>query len=199
MGIDLEVHSSTKYMGGHSDLIGGVVIGSKDDIDPISLNEYEMLGAKMAPIEAWLLLRSLRTFPIRMERHQSSGLAVAKFLEGHPKVEAVLYPGLESSPQYALGQKQMSGYTGLMSFKLTTDDVETVKAFVNGLKIFQIGVSWGGHESLGYVPAISYSKELDAARFKSMGISFGDIRISVGLEHMDDLINDLDQSLAQIK
>jgi len=198
MGIDLEVHSYTKYLGGHSDLIGGVVIGGEKDVDEIFHNEYELLGAKTAPMEAWLLLRSLRTLTMRIEKHQQNALAIAQFLEKHSKVASVRYPGLKSFPQYELGQKQMKGYTGLMSFNLKTDKLKEIKSFVNDLKIFQIGVSWGGHESLVYVPAISYLKELDVKQFKNMGISLSDIRISVGLEHASDLIDDLDSSLNQI-
>ena len=184
MGIDLEVHSTSKYLGGHSDLIGGVVIGNTVDIDAIFHNEYELLGAKTAPMEAWLLLRSLRSLSVRVEKHQASALVIAHYLEQHPKIQSVRYPGLESHPQYALGQQQMTGYTGLLSFQLHTDELSKIKAFVNNLTIFQIGVSWGGHESLVYVPAISYLKELTPEQFKRMGISLGDIRISVGLEHV---------------
>ena len=162
------------------------------------MDEYELLGAKTAPIEAWLILRSLRTLPIRLERHQHNAMAVAEFLENHPKVNSVRYPGLKSFSQYKLGKKQMSGYTGLMSFRLKTPIREEIKAFVNGLKIFQIGVSWGGHESLVYVPAISYFKEMDKKQFDNLGISMSDIRISVGLEHKEDLIRDLERSLENI-
>jgi len=199
MGIDLEVHSFTKYLGGHSDLIGGVVIGSHEEVDSIFHNEYELLGAKTAPMEAWLLLRSLRTLTMRVEKHQSNGIAVANFLEGHSQVEFVRYPGLSSFPQSELYKKQMTGSTGLMSFNLKTENLEEIKSFVNRLNIFQIGVSWGGHESLVYVPAISYLKELDEKQFKNMGISLSDIRISVGLEHVDDLIDDLKNSLDLIE
>jgi len=195
MGVDLEVHSLSKYIGGHSDLIGGVVIGSEKDIDAIFHLEYELLGMKMAPMEAWLLLRSLRTLPMRVERHQENTLKIAAFLEAHPKVSLVNYPGQPSFPQYELGKRQMSGYTGLLSFRLATEDLSKIKAFVNGLNVFKIGVSWGGHESLVYVPAISYLKELNEKQFADMGISLGDIRISVGLEHVDDLIEDLKQVL----
>ena len=198
MGIDLEVHSVSKYLGGHSDLIGGVVIGSSEEIDAIFHHEYELLGMKTAPMEAWLLLRSLRTLPMRVERHQSNALAVAEFLESSPKIEQVHYPGLKSFPQYERGKEQMSGYTGLLSFKLKSTDLERIKTFVNSLEVFQIGVSWGGHESLVYAPAISYLKELNEEQFEGMGISLGDIRISVGLEHVDDLITDLERALATL-
>ena len=156
MGIDIEVHSCSKYFGGHSDLIGGVVIGKKEDLDSIFLNEYEMLGPKTAPMEAWLLMRSLRTLPMRLEKHQENAMAVASFLEKHPKITSIKYPGLPSFPQYELGKKQMSGYGGLMAFQVKTNDLDKIKAFFDTLKIFQKGVGWGGHESLVYVPAISY-------------------------------------------
>ena len=195
MGVDLEIHSCTKYLGGHSDIIGGVIIGKATDLNSISKNEYELLGSKTAPMEAWLLLRSLRTLTIRLARHQESGSKVAHFLKNHNKIAEVNYPGLDSHPQHELAKKQMQGFTGLMSFKLDSDNLDHIKAFVNALKLFQIGVSWGGHESLVYVPAISYLKELNAEQFKNMGISLGDVRISVGLEDADDLIADLKDAL----
>lgn len=191
MGVDLEVHSCSKYIGGHSDVISGVVIGNEELIQHIFSYEYELLGAKMAPFEAWLLLRSLRTLPIRMQQHQLNGLEVATFLEGHSFVKKVHYPGLASSSQYELGKKQMTGYTGVLSFIIDTDNVETIKVFVNTLKLFKLGVSWGGHESLVYVPAISYLKEMTTLQFTQLGISLGDIRLSIGLEDVEDLIDDL--------
>lgn len=195
MGIDLEIHSCSKYLGGHSDLVAGVVIGQKEALDAMMVREGELLGGVMAPFEAWLLTRSLRTLPIRMRQHEANALQVARFLEGHPEVSRVLYPGLESHPQYALARRQMTGATGLMGFELATEDVDAIKRFVNALTLFQLGVSWGGHESLIYAPAISYLKELPPERFAAMGIAAGTMRISVGLEHADDLIYDLEQAL----
>lgn len=198
MGIDLEIHSCSKYLGGHSDIIGGVVIGKEEDIKSIFHNEYELLGAKTAPMEGWLLLRSLRTLTVRLRQHQESTLKIAQYLENHSMVIEVNYPGLKSHSQYELAQKQMEGFTGLLSFKLNTNNLDEIKAFVNKLKLFQIGVSWGGHESLIYVPAISYLKELSEQQFENMGISLGDVRISVGLEAVDDLLSDLDNALIEI-
>ncbi|WP_242134176.1 trans-sulfuration enzyme family protein [Aestuariivivens marinum] len=198
LGVDLEIHSCTKYIGGHSDVVAGIVIGSKRDIDNLFTKEFELLGAKIAPFEAWLLLRSLRTLKIRMEQHQKSALAVAQFLESHPKIEKINYPGLKSFPQYELGKKQMTGYGGLMSFQLKTFDLNKIKTFFNNLNLFQIGVSWGGHESLIYAPAISYLKELSKEQFEGMGISLGDMRISIGLENTEDLIDDLYNGLKLI-
>lgn len=196
MGVDLEVHSCSKYLGGHSDIITGAVIGRKEDIDSISTREYEWLGAKIAPFEAWLLLRSLRTLTIRMEQHQKNALKVANFLEGHEKISKVYYPGLDSYPQKDLAKKQMSGYSGLLSFSLKTEDLKTIKKFVNSLRLFKIGVSWGGYESLIYAPAISYLKEMNENQFKDTGLSLGDMRISVGLENTEDLIADLEKALS---
>jgi cystathionine beta-lyase/cystathionine gamma-synthase len=133
-----------------------------------------------------------------MERHQSNALKVATFLSNHSEVVNVDYPGLPSFKQQELAQKQMTGYSGLMSFELRTKNLELIKLFFNSLKLFSIGVSWGGHESLIYAPAISYLKELSPEQFEGMGISLGDMRISVGLENVDDLIEDLDQSLSLI-
>ncbi len=199
MGIELEVHSCSKYLAGHSDLVAGVVIGKEKDITEIAVNEYEILGGKMAPFETWLIVRSLRTLPIRMLKHQENAIKIARFLEGHPKISKVRYPGLESFPQYELGKKQMQGFSGLMGFELNSGDVQQIKQFFNSLKIFQIGVSWGGHESLIYAPAISYLKELPEEQFKGMGISPGNMRISVGLESSEDLIHDLEEALVHIK
>ncbi|MDO6447038.1 aminotransferase class I/II-fold pyridoxal phosphate-dependent enzyme [Colwellia sp. 1_MG-2023] len=198
LGIDLEIHSCSKYLGGHSDIVSGILIGSEKLINAIHVREYELLGAKMAPMEAWFLLRSLRTLDLRMERHQKSALKIAQFLERHPKVAKVNYPGLTSFPQYKLAKQQMSGFSGLMSFQLKTTDLTQIKTFFNGLNLFQIGVSWGGHESLIYAPAISGLKEQNPEQFKKMAISLNDMRISIGLENVEDLIADLTESLALI-
>jgi cystathionine beta-lyase/cystathionine gamma-synthase len=198
MDVDLEVHSCSKYIGGHSDVIAGVVIGNTDEMDSISVNEFELLGGKIAPIEAWLLMRSLRTLPIRMKAHEENAMQVARFLESHEKIESVSYPGLESFGQYELAKKQMTGFSGLMAFKLKTSDLQKIKRFFNSLGLFKIGVSWGGHESLIYAPAISYLKELSETQFEALGISLGDMRISVGLEDAGDLIDDLTQALGTI-
>ena len=195
LGIDFEVHSVSKYLGGHSDLVAGAVLGKKYEMAELFAREYEWLGGKISPFEAWLLIRSLRTLPLRMQRHQENAMKVAQFLEEHSQIAQVRYPGLLSFPQYNLGKKQMSGYSGLLSFQLKTNEIEQVKVFYNALKMFHKGVSWGGFESLAYAPAISYLKELSPEQFANMGISTGDIRISVGLENAEDLIADLAQAL----
>ncbi|SNY94863.1 trans-sulfuration enzyme family protein [Flagellimonas pacifica] len=198
MGIDLEVHSCTKYIGGHSDLVAGVIIGSNELLDQIYLREYEWLGGKISPMESWLITRSLQTLPARMRIHETNALQIATFLDEHPKIEKVNHPGLKSFDQYELGKRQMTGYSGLLSFRLKTNDLKRIKTFFNSLDIFQIGVSWGGHESLIYALAISYGKELNQQQFAGTGLTYGDIRISVGLENVEDLIEDLKQGLLLI-
>jgi len=194
MGVDLEVHSVSKYLGGHSDIVAGVIIGGKKDLSEILMKEHALLGPKMAPFESWLLLRSLRTLSLRMKAHEEGGLLVAKYLDAHPKVKKVNHPGLKTFPQYDLASRQMSGFGSLMSFELVTNDLAKIKSFVDGLQLFHLGVSWGGYESLVYAPVISYAKELPPERFDAMGITAGLIRISVGLEQPDDLIQDLTQA-----
>jgi len=195
LGIDIEVHSVSKYLCGHSDVVAGVIVASKEIMDQIITAEHELLGAKMAPFEGWLILRSLRSLPFRIKAHQENAFAVAEFLESHPKINRVYWPGLKSFPQYDLGKKQMSGYTGLMSFELATEDISKIKDFINTLKYFKLGVSWGGHDSLVYAPVISYLKELTPDQFKDKGIKASIIRISVGLEDHEDLTQDLAKAL----
>ena len=199
MGIDLEVHSCSKYFGGHSDIVAGIVVGKEADVKSIFDREHAFLGAKMSPFEAWLILRSLRTLKIRMMQHQENALAVAKYLNNHPKVKKVMYSGLENFDQYELAKEQMKGFSGLMGFVINSDNLDDIKKFFNSLKCFRIGVSWGGHESLIYAPAISYLKEMPKEQFDAMGISLGVMRISVGLEDYNDLIADLDEALKNIK
>jgi len=196
VGIDIEIHSVSKYICGHSDVVAGVVVGSKEIIDQIILAEHELLGAKMAPFEGWLITRSLRTLAIRMKAHQENAFHVAEFLEAHPMVKKVFWPGLKSFDQYELAQQQMTGYSGLMSLELATKDISKIKAFVDGLKLFKLGVSWGGHDSLVYAPVISYLKELSPDQFAAVGINESIIRISVGLEDKEDLVKDLDNALS---
>jgi cystathionine beta-lyase len=195
MGIDLEVHSCSKYIGGHSDVVAGLVIGKTADIDAIFLKEAAWFGAKIAPFEAWLLLRSLRTLPLRLEQHQKSTMAIAESLAAHPKIKKVYYPGLPGFEQAELCKRQMTGFTGLFAFELRCNELEKIKKFVNSLELFSIGVSWGGHESLVYAPAISYLKELSPDKFAAMGISLGTIRLSIGLEDPEDLLADIEKAL----
>jgi cystathionine beta-lyase len=190
-GIDIVVHSVSKYLGGHSDLVGGALITSKEIMDQLFYHEYQLLGGVMPPYEAWLLMRGLRTLPIRMKAHQESGLKIASFLEEHPAVKKINYPGLPSSPEYQLGKQQLKGYSGLLSFELKNNQFEAVRAVINHLKQFQIGVSWGGFESLVISPNYGYNVD----QLVKSGMDPGLIRISVGLEHVDELMEDLDAAL----
>jgi cystathionine beta-lyase len=194
-GIDIVVHSVSKYLGGHSDLVGGALITSKVVMDQLFYHEYQLLGGAMPPYEAWLLMRGLRTLPIRMKAHQETSLKMASFLYNHPAVKKVNYPGLESSPDYLIGTQQLKGYSGLMSFELKNNSFEIVRKVINSLKQFKIGVSWGGFESLVISPNYGYNAE----QLKANGLDPGLIRISAGLENCDELINDLESALLYAK
>jgi cystathionine beta-lyase len=187
LGIDLVLHSATKYLGGHSDVVAGVVMGPRDRMERLSAWEGRLLGGILDPFAAWLLLRGVRTLPLRMERHQENGLGVARFLEVHAAVARVHYPGLESHPQHELGRRQMRGFSGLMSLELRDASKEATLRFVDGLRHFGIGVSWGGFESL----AIPFTHAPAGGADPTWAV-----RLSVGLETLDDLLADLDQALA---
>lgn len=189
-GIDMVVHSASKYLGGHSDIIGGVVIGRADAMEKITHEERALFGANMDPHQSWLLLRGMRTLPVRMRQHQESAMKIAEFLESHSKVEQVYYPGLKSHPQYELGRKLYTGYTGLISF-LPRASEQGIREMIPKLHYFEFGPSWGGFESLIVDPGVGISEEASQAT----GIPRGLLRISVGLESVDSLIADLDQAL----
>ena len=192
-GIDVVVHSTTKYIGGHSDVTGGVIVSSEALIERV-WNHHIVAGAVLSPFDGWLLLRSLRTLGVRVERHNQNALALARFLESHPKVDRVNYPGLESHPQHELAQRQMSGFTGLLSVELR-GNYQSAKRFISSLKLVAYAVSLGGFESLVVHPAAMWSKHLSPDQLHSMGVSESLVRISVGLEDEGDLINDFAQAL----
>ncbi|MGW4470176.1 trans-sulfuration enzyme family protein [Nonomuraea sp. NPDC004354] len=187
MGVDLVIHSLSKYVGGHSDLVGGVVAGSAELIRPIALTEYQLYGAAMSPHDAAKVIKGLRTLPVRMAAHQERGLAVAAFLDKHEAVRAVHHPGLPSHPDNELAARQMSGFSSVFGFEVDSDDRRAVAAFLDGLRAFRIGVSWGGFESLVIAPALTIEESVRA----TMGIPVGLVRLSVGLEPADTLIEDL--------
>ncbi|MFI9590408.1 trans-sulfuration enzyme family protein [Nonomuraea sp. NPDC052265] len=191
LGVDLVVHSLSKYVGGHSDLVGGVVVGPSRLIRPLALTEYQLYGAAMSPHDAAKVIKGLRTLPVRMAAHQERGLAVAAFLERHPAVRAVNHPGLPSHPGHATALRQMSGFSSLFSIELATDDRQQVALFLDKLRNFRIGVSWGGFESLVNAPALTIEESVRA----TMGIPVGLARLSIGLEPAATLIQDLDQAL----
>jgi cystathionine beta-lyase len=193
-GMDLTLHSATKYLGGHSDILAGAVMGPKALMEGIKAQEGGLVGGILDPFAAWLMLRGIRTLPLRMERHQSSALAVARFLEEHPRVARVHYPGLPSHPQHDLGRRQMRGCSGLLSFELKDGTQADAYAFVNRLRYFGIGVSWGGFESLA-VPTMFGTGRGDFAMASSRAARWG-ARLHVGLETVEDLLDDLENALA---
>jgi cystathionine beta-lyase len=189
MGIDLVLHSATKFIGGHSDTLGGVVVGRDEALHQKVAVEAELLGGSPDPFAAWLLLRGLRTLALRMEQHQRSGLALAHLLAEHPAVLRVYHPGLESNPGYAVGRRQMRGCSGLFSFALREQSREATNHFVDRLRLFSIGCSWGGYESLvvaGQSADLFYDDPHEPPWI---------IRLHAGLESTDDLLADLRQAL----
>ncbi len=194
-GADIVLHSATKYLSGHGDVLAGAVLGSREHITAIRKQGLRFLtGATISPFTAFLVLRGLKTLELRVERHNTSALAVARFLDEHRKIGTVSYPGLPSSPYHALARRQMGGGDGLVAFE-HQDGFEAARKFVNRLRLVRIAVSLGDPESLIQHPATmthaGYSKE-DRARF---GLSEGLLRLSVGLENIDDILEDLEQAL----
>jgi len=192
-GIDIVTHSATKYLGGHNDLLGGVVLGRKELTTPI--REYlKITGGVIDPHPSYLLIRGLKTFELRMKRHNESGQRVAEYLESHPKVKRVYYPGLASHPHHDVAKRQMKGFGGVVTFEVK-DDVSYALEFMSRLKIISIGPSLGGVESLITHPAtISYYNVPREERL-ALGIKDGLIRLAVGVENIEDIINDIDQAL----
>lgn len=188
LGIDIAVHSGTKYVSGHSDIVLGLAAGSRDAMRKIR-RPASLLGACLSPADASLAIRGLRTLPLRMRRHEESALAIARRLESHPKVRKVLHPALESFPSHASWKRQFSGSSGLFSFLLDGDEYR----FCDSLKLFLIGVSWGGYESLVF-PARA-SAPVDPKQTLRPDMPQGLIRLSVGLEDPEDLWEDLERAL----
>lgn len=192
-GIDIVMHTLTKYIGGHSDLIGGVLVSKDDEFMKKIMIQRDWFGGVLGSMEAWLAIRGIRTLDVRLQRHYETGLAVAKFLESHEKIDHVYYTGLKSHPQYELARKQQKGESGLLSVKVkgSTKDVET---FVNNLKLFGIGCSWGGYESL----AIAYTYNWNDEQLAYHNLNRNIVRIHCGLEGSENLIADLAQALDKI-
>jgi cystathionine beta-lyase/cystathionine gamma-synthase len=188
-GIDLVLHSASKYIGGHSDTVAGVVSGSAALIHQINQTTYSMFGAKLSPFEAWLLLRGLRTLPLRLPRHEASALAIARQLRDHPDVARIFHPAFSDHP----GRETLIGWTGLFSFEVS--ETIDVPRFIDALRLFRIGVSWGGHESL-VVPALAtlrQTPENNALAYFSVSARL--IRLHIGLEDPAALWADLEQAL----
>lgn len=194
LGADLSLHSSTKYLNGHSDVIGGVVMSRRKDLAERLKFLQKSIGAVPSPFDCYLVMRSLKTLALRMREHEKNALAIARFLESHPKVESVIYPGLESHPQHALAKAQMSGFGGMISFRVK-GDLEQARKLLERVQIFALAESLGGVESLIEHPAIMTHASVPAGVREKLGISDTLIRISVGVEDLDDLRRDLDQAL----
>ena len=195
-GIDIVLHSATKYLGGHSDLIAGaLVIGKKDDeLVSRMANIVNSLGPITSAFDSYLILRSLKTLAVRMERHCENALAIAKHFESHKEISEVIYPGLSNHPQHDLAGNQMKGFGGIISMNIK-GGLEKSKSFLEKTRIFALAESLGGVESLIEHPALMTHASLPKDRRESIGISDGLVRLSVGLESLDDLIEDIEQAL----
>ncbi|GAB4257569.1 MAG: cystathionine gamma-synthase [Thermoleophilia bacterium] len=194
LGVDIVLHSTTKYLNGHSDVVGGVVITKRDDLAERLGYLVNALGLANSPFDAWLVLRGVKTLGPRMEAHQRGAAALARFLAGHPKVMRVYYPGLEDHPGHELAKRQQTGFGGMLSFDLDVDALEP-DVFFERLRFFSLAESLGGVESLIEQPwTMSHAAMSEAAR-RAAGISPGTMRVSVGIEHPDDLVEDMEQAL----
>ncbi|GIS22496.1 MAG: cystathionine beta-lyase [Gammaproteobacteria bacterium] len=195
-GIDIVLHSATKYLGGHSDLIAGaLVIGKKDDaLVSRMANIVNSLGPITGAFDSYLILRSLKTLAVRMERHSENAMAIAKHFESHKEISEVIYPGLTNHPQHDLASKQMNGFGGIISMNIK-GGLEKSKSFLERTKIFALAESLGGVESLIEHPALMTHASLPKDRREMIGISDGLVRLSVGLESLDDLVEDIEQAL----
>ncbi len=195
-GIDLVVHSATKYLGGHNDLMAGVVVGKPDTIQAIREHQG-MFGALASPFTAYMLIRGLKTFAIRMRHQNASGQRISEFLEAHPKVERVWYPGLASHPAHAIAKKQMRGFGSLISFTIK-GGLSDASRVVDACEIPYLAPSLGGPESLIEQPALMSYYDKSPEERGALGIRENLVRMSVGLESAEDLIADLDQALAKL-
>jgi cystathionine gamma-lyase/cystathionine beta-lyase/cystathionine gamma-lyase/homocysteine desulfhydrase len=196
-GADLVVHSTTKFLNGHSDSVGGVVIAVRDEHVEWLRFVQNAEGAILGPMDAWLVLRGTKTLPIRMERHNVNAQTLAEFLAGHPKVAQVYYPGLPSHPQHALAKKQMRGFGGLISF--TLGSLDRARTLLNSVRLMALAESLGGVETLISHPATMTHASVPVERRQQIGITDDMVRVSVGIEDIDDLRADLEQALDRIR
>ncbi len=198
MGADIVVHSATKYLNGHSDMVGGIAVVADDDLAERLGFLQNSTGAIAGPFDSFLALRGLKTLGVRMPRHCENALTIARFLEDHPKIEKILYPGLESHPQHALAKSQMADFGGIVSIEVA-GGLAGAKAMMEQCEVFALAESLGGVESLINHPAIMTHASVPKEIRDQIGISDGLVRLSVGIEDVDDLIADLDQALEAIR
>lgn len=193
-GIDIVVHSATKFLNGHGDVVAGLLCGTHEMIEKVKLTVLKDIGGTMSPHDAWLIMRGIKTLPLRMERHCQNALAIAEYLESHDKVEHVYYPGLKSHDGYQFIGKQMSAAGGVIAFEIK-GGVEEAQAFINKMKLFSIAVSLGDAESLIQHPASMTHSPYSKEEREMAGISDSLIRVSIGLENVLDIKADLEQAL----
>jgi cystathionine gamma-lyase len=198
LGADIVCHSTTKYLGGHSDVIGGALIVKEDGLRQQLAFLQNAVGAVQGPMDSFLIMRGTKTLHVRMDRHEQSGRAIAAWLEGHPQVDKVIYPGLESHPQHALAKRQQRGFGGMISFVLK-GGLDESKRFLSACQIFTLAESLGGVESLIEHPAIMTHASVPADRRAALGILDGFIRLSVGIEDLADLQGDLERAFRAAK
>ena len=196
-GVDLVVHSTTKYLNGHCDVVGGAVVTTTDELTQRVQFLLNAMGTCASPFDCWLVLRGIETLPVRMKRHEENASAVANYLVGRPSVNKVFYPGLESHPGHEIARRQMKGFGGVVSFE-TEGGTESVNAFLRRLKVFSLAESLGGVASLAEHPATMSHASMPKEYREKAGITDELVRLSVGLENIDDLIEDLEQALKPI-
>ena len=197
-GADVVCHSATKYICGHGDVVAGVAVARDEAyIQSLKFDYMCEFGGVLSPFNAWLLLRGLKTLPVRMKQHAANAQALAEYLQAHPKVETVFYPGLSSFPGHDLAKKQMSGFGGVLSFEVK-GGLEKAKRFVDGVRLIQLAVSLGDCETLIELPAAMTHRGYDAARLAEFGLTESMVRISAGLEDPEDLMADLEEAFTRI-
>lgn len=198
LGAHIVIHSATKYLGGHSDLIAGLVVTKDEELGARIKFLQNASGGVLAPFDSWLLIRGIETLPVRVKQHCSNALAIARFLEQHPIVDKVYYPGLPSHKNHDIAARQASGFGGVISFTLRTDSLEAATKFVTGTRLFKLAESLGGVKSLLCHPAEMTHKSIPAAKRRAAGVADSLVRLSVGLEEADDLIADIQQALDKV-
>jgi cystathionine beta-lyase/cystathionine gamma-synthase len=196
-GADLVMHSTTKYLSGHNQLIGGVVITNREDLFDKLKFVQKSIGAVPGPFDCWLTILGIKTLDLRMKKHDSNAQTVAEYLEAHPKVSSVTYPGLPSHPAHETAKKQMSGFSGMISFELT-DGISAGKIVMNSVKLAKLAESLGAVETMITHPATMTHAEVPKEEREARGLTDGLVRLSVGIENPDDIIADLEQALNRV-